>query len=107
MPALTPSTQSAVQHLPAEATTVRKVVKALKDAGTPVVNVWDGEELIPVSGQNEVLEAVFAVDCAWLRTASGAEVFIVLGNGWDALSDYSVSLEDALAPVNEYLMSKD
>jgi ABC-type sugar transport system substrate-binding protein len=103
---LTASTKSAVQALPAEATTVRKVVKALKDAGTPVVAVWDGEELVPVKNRDEVLEAVFAVDQAWLRTESGAEVFIVLGNEWDALTDYSVSLEDALAPVNEYLQGK-
>jgi hypothetical protein len=103
---LSPSTKSAVEALPAEATTVRKVWKALKDAGNPVVSVWDGEESIPVSNRDEVLEAVFAVDQAWLYTESGAFVLIILGNEWDALSDYNVSLEDALKPVNDYLQSK-
>jgi hypothetical protein len=103
---LSPSTKSAVQHLPAEATTVRKVVKALKDAGSPVVAVWDGEERVPVSNRDEVLEAVFAVDEAFLYTASGSWVRIILGNEWDALSDYTVDLEDALKPVNDYLQSK-
>lgn len=91
---------------PAEATIVRKVVRALKAAGTPVVNVWDGEENNPVRTEKDVLEQVFNLDQAWLKTADGAWVFIVLGNEWDALTDYSVSLEAALKPVNEYLESK-
>lgn len=105
--ALSEFAQKSVAALPAEATTVRKVYKALKDAGNPVVRVWDGEESIPVSTRDECLEAVFAVDQAWLYTASDQMAFIVLGNGWDALTDYSVSLEDVLSPVNDYLMTKD
>jgi ABC-type sugar transport system substrate-binding protein len=104
---LTASTRAAVEHLPAEATTVRKVYAALKAAGTPVVTVWDGEEDVAVTSRDETLEAVFAVDQAWLKTASGAYVFIVLGNGWDALSDYSMSLEAALESVHDYLLGKD
>ena len=99
--------KSSVAALPAEATTVRKVYAALKAAGTPVTEVFDGEEYVPVASRDEALEAVFAVDQAWLRTASGSWVFVVLGNGWDALSDYTTDLEDALSPVNEYLMGKD
>lgn len=105
--ALSEWTASAVQNLPKEANLVRKVVKALKDAGTPVVNVWDGEELVPVSGEHQVLDAVFAVDMSWLRTASGAEVLIILGNEWDAVSDYSESLEAALDPVIQYAIDQD
>jgi len=104
--ALSEFAKSSVAALPAEATTVRKVWKALKDAGNPVVRVWDGEESIPVTTRDECLEAVFGVDQAWLYTATDQMVFIVLGNEWDALSDYSVSLEDTLAPVNEYLQGK-
>lgn len=103
---LSESTKSSLAALPAEATTVRKVWKALKDAGNPVVRVWDGEESVPVATRDECLEAVFAVDQAWLYTASDQMVFVVLGNEWDALSDYSVSLEDVLKPVNDYLESK-
>lgn len=52
------------------------------------------------------MEAVFAVDQAWLKTAEGAWVFIVLGNEWDALTDYTTDLEEALEPVNAYLDTK-
>jgi len=95
-----------IANNPAEATIVRKVYQALKDAGTPVVSVWDGVEDTPVTSQQETLEQVFNLDQAWLKTATGAWVLIILGNEWDALSDYTVSLEDALKPVNAYIESK-
>lgn len=98
--------KDAIANSPAEATIVRKVWKALKDAGNPVVSVWDGVESTPVATRQELLEQVFNLDQAWLYTKSGAFVFIVMGNEWDALADYNVSLEEALAPVNAYLQSK-
>jgi hypothetical protein len=99
-------TAQAVKNSPEEATIVRKVAAALSKAGDPIVNVWDGGDDNPVDSTDSILQAVFAVDISRLYTKSGGWVLIVLGNEWDALADYTVSLEDALAPVNAYLLNK-
>ncbi len=96
-------TRKAVEHLPIEARIVRKIVSTLKAAGTPVTKVWDGEEYVPVRTRDAVLDAVFAVDIARLYTADGSWVLIVLGNEWDALADYTLSLEGALVPVHDWI----
>jgi hypothetical protein len=85
----------------------RKVIRALKAAGTPVVAVWDREERIETPTEHEAMEAVFAVDEAWLLTASGSWVRITLGNEWDALTDYTVDLEDTIAPVSDWAGDQD
>jgi len=97
---------NSIKSHPAEATIVRKVFKALKEAGTPITSVWDGEENTKVGSLQEVLELVFNLDEAFLRTSDGSWVRIILGNEWDALCDYTVDLEDALASVNAYIATK-
>lgn len=92
--------------LPAERKTLRKVVKALKDAGKPVVIVHDGEEDTPVTTLRSIQEQVFNLDDAWLVTEDGSWVRLVLGNGWDTLTDYTVDLEDILLPVTRYIEKK-
>lgn len=91
---------------PAEATIVRKVYKALKDAGFPITSVFDGEEDTKVESLQDVLDLAFNLDDCFLRTSNDGWVRIVMGNEWDALADYTLSLEDALAPVNRYIESK-
>lgn len=82
---------------------VRKVVKALTQADKPVVSVRYGPgEEVPAGTIAETVDAVFAVDECYLMTDDGW-VFIVLGNGWDVISDYTLHLEDALAPVEEWI----
>lgn len=105
--ALTPFTRSTVEALPVEARLVRKVFKALKDAGKPVTHVHDGEELVPVKTRDDVLEVVFSVDASRIMTEDGSWVLIILGNGWDVVSDYTTNLEDALKPVNDYAMENE
>lgn len=79
---------------------VRKLVREMKAAGWIAINVYDGEETVPVSTEAEVLDNVFAVDDSRIvfrktvvplapmrRTA-----VIVLGNdGWDCIDDHSCS----------------
>lgn len=96
----------AIKASPAEATTIRKVVCALKAAGTPIVKVYDGEEFVNVKTEQDILNEAFNLDWCRLYTEDNSWVFIVMGNEWDALSDYTLDLEDALAPVNEYLATK-
>lgn len=96
-----------IANSPIEARLVRKVVRALKAAGSPVVSVWDGEEDCPVKSEKDVLSLVFNLDQAWLKVESGAWVFLVLGNEWDVICDYSVSLEEPLEPVFAYIEKND
>lgn len=82
---------------------VRRVFDALETAGNPVVAVFDGGQRIECSTLDEVFSVVFDVDFSTIITQSGATVSIVCGNEWDALSDYSMSLEPALAAVNAWI----
>ena len=100
---LSPFIQNAVDNNFIEAEIVKRLFKALAAAGNPVVNVWDGEEDNPVTTLEEVYEVVFNLDQSHLFTESGAWVFLVSGNDWDMISDYNVSLEDAIKPVNDWV----
>jgi len=86
-----------------EAKIVRRVFDALAAAGTPIVSVWDGEESTPATTRKAVVELAANLDMLHLYTEDGSWVFIVNGNEWDALSDYTVNLEAAIAPVYEWI----
>lgn len=92
-----------IKHLPIENKILKKIVKALAKAGNPVVSVWDGEEDNKVSGLREIQVQVFNLDSCHLYTESDGWVFLVLGNGWDTLSDYTVSLEDTLKETMDWI----
>lgn len=92
-----------IANSPIEVEIVRRVVRAMREAGTPVVSVWDGEERTAATREQDILDLVFNLDIAYLETASGSWVMIMLGHEWDALADYAVSLEDALAPVEAWI----
>lgn len=79
---------------------VRKLVRKMKAAGWMAINVFDGEETVPVSSETEVLDNVFAVDDSRIVFRKAVAPFapmrrtavIVLGNdGWDCIADGSVS----------------
>lgn len=91
---------------PAERKVLRKIVKALKDNGTPVTEVYDTEEYTKVSSLRSIQEQVFNLDEAWLLTESGSWVRFTMGNEWDCLTDYTTDLEEALAPISEYINKK-
>ncbi len=97
---------TAIKNSPAEASIVRKIVRACKRAGNPIVRVWDGEEFNAVSTERDVMEQVFNLDECKLYTQSGGWVYFVNGNEWDALSDYTVSLESIIDPVSDWAMEK-
>lgn len=67
------------------------LLKHLHAAGEGIPAVDDGEVTIAYDTMREVLEAVFAVDDCVLRYPSGV-VQIILGNGIDCISDWSVRL---------------
>jgi hypothetical protein len=103
---------------------VRKVVKALNaspDKAHHVVGVWDGEEFETATSPDEVLDLLSNLDqghivsgdyaietdrsATFFRTPLSADnwVFIVNGNEWDALSDYTTDLDEVLASVNAWV----
>lgn len=100
--ALTDWTRKGIAHMPIEARMIRLVVKSLKAAGTPVVKVWDSEEWEDTPTRDDVLNAAFNLDECFLYTESGSWVRIVMGNDIDCVVDYTLDLEEALAPVDAY-----
>lgn len=104
---------------------VRKVVKALNaspDNAHHVVGVWDGEEFETATTPDQVLDILANLDQGHivsgnyqinsgpdfafsLRSPLSADswVFIVNGNEWEALSDYTTDLEEVLASVNGWI----
>ena len=64
---------------------IRQIIRALRDKGYSLVEVWDGEETVKVRTESEAIDAVMAVDDATLffRTPDGRYnpwVRFVLGN---------------------------
>lgn len=88
---------------------VSRVINAAVKGGWVLDYVNDYEEHLPVANKTEALNAVMAVDMAYLhvkrfeRTKSGAldlqtgYVWFVLGNEpYEVAADYTINLEDAL-----------
>lgn len=102
-----PFTHDQIARRPLEARILKRIVKALEKAGNPVVSVWDTEEQSPVSSAGDVIHLAYNLDELYLYTKSGAWVRIIMGEGWDVICDYTVSIEDALAPVNEWVTEQE
>lgn len=104
MTALDPHTLQSMHHRPVEAKIARKLARELKKAGNDIVSVWyepDGSEKVDVNGENEILNAIFAVDVCWLVTKTGW-VFYIIGNTYDAISDYTTDLEPIMGPILDW-----
>lgn len=98
------------KHHHIEAAILSRLVKALEDAGDPIVQVWyeanpSPDDKVKVTDLASIEHEVFNLDFSWLITKKGRFVWFILGNEWDAISDYTASLEDALKPVNEWIES--
>lgn len=88
---------------PVEARIVRKIVRAMKAAGTPWAICWDGEQKYAVGTEAEIMDAVFSVDEPYLFTEDGCWIRFAMGEGWEIVADYAAGLEDTLAPVFAYI----
>lgn len=92
--------ENEMRRRPDEAAAVRKIIRALKKAGKPVVRVqYDaaGGDFIDTPTEKAVMLEVFNLDEAWLVTEDGAWVFIVMGEDpEDMPTDYSLSLDGIL-----------
>jgi hypothetical protein len=85
-----------------EALIVRRLVTALLDAGLEIT-VNDGEEDC-YTGRDpaKIFEAMMSTDEDVLITTRGS-VWLIYGNGFDLISDYSVRLEEVIRPVSEWV----
>lgn len=101
-----PFTTDQIAKRPLEAQILKRIVNALKRAGNPVVSLWDGEESSPVETVGDVVHLAYNLDEFHLYTKSGAWVYFIMGQDYDAIADYTMSIEDALKPVNDWLQSK-
>lgn len=99
--------QQAAHYHPVETKIVRKVIRALKAAGTPVVAIWDTEEISYATLERDLMELVFNLDEAWLVTEDGGWVRITLGDEWYAITDYTLDLEAALAGVEAWITKNE
>lgn len=79
----------------------RKIIRALKLAGDPVVKVYDGEENVK-GKERDLLEAVHSVDDSTLYTQSGAFIRIIGGNEseCDCVADWSMSIDETMKTVH-------
>lgn len=99
--------QAQMHYHPIERRIVRRVIRALKAAGTPVTSIWDGEETTAVKTEREAMAVAFNLDWAMLSTETGSYVLVHIGNKWEAITDYTLDLEAALADVNAWTMAND
>lgn len=88
---------------PIETGILSRLYAAFEEAGNPITLIYDGEEDAPITSEREMFETAMNLDQCWLKPQSGGWVFIVLGNEWDAISDYTISHEETLAPVNKWI----
>ncbi len=93
---------SQIAKRPIEREIIERIAKALRDVGNPVVRIWDGEENVAVSTDQSILDQAFNLDELSLHTADGSGVFLVMGEGWDMITDYHLSLDSALEPVMQW-----
>lgn len=92
-----------IARRPIEAAIVKRLVKAFAEAGKPIVKVGDGETLYRVEGLDEINREVFNLDEAWLITEDESWVFLTMGEQQDLICDYSINLEDIIAPVQSWI----
>jgi hypothetical protein len=79
-----------------------RLYTAFNKAGNPIRFVDDGDEMNPVANREEFWYQVLNLDEFYLHTATGQWVRIVMGNEWDAIVDYVISLEETMTPINEF-----
>ena len=81
---------------PIEARIVRKLYSELAANSERIVKVWDGEEYVNVSSEQDVLNEAFNLDELRVYTMGGDYVLLIMGEGADVIADYTVYLESSM-----------
>lgn len=99
------------QRLAIERAIIKHLIETMAAHGWTLHHVFDGEEDVHVSSVDAALDAVFSVDDSTLVFENDRHrrhwVLLILGNGYDVISDYSYdeSFEAAMAVSTAYVES--
>lgn len=89
----------AIAAHPTEARLIRRLWWKAAKEGNPVVSTWDHEEAVEVKSLRELQEVVFNLDEVYIYLKSGAWVYFIMGEGEDAVCDYTTDIE----PIIDYV----
>jgi len=98
-------------HTQAESLIVNTLLARLLNACKATISVSDGEEttLVRSDDREAIIEAMFSTDSDVLiihrEGKRDGSILLIYGNGWDLISDYSVSLEEVIEPINKLITS--
>ena len=102
------------QRIALEKRIVRYALTSAEDAGWKVHSVDDGGALVKVNSIEDAINTVFSVDTSTVKFRNAelksAALFIVLGNGYDVLTDYTFlpnmsSFSNAMTKAENYVNS--
>jgi hypothetical protein len=102
-----------IANHPAEAAIIALIVEVTNAAHDPITSAYpregwdspDDADVIEAGNLSDINNIAFNLDYVTLETASGRIIQIVMGEGWECMPDYSLSLEHILKPV-EALVEK-
>ena len=86
---------------------IRQVIRALKAADYPLVHVYDGEEEIEVTTETEAIDAITAVDDAYLyvrtpnRGILGWVRFVMGNDPEEVVCNHTTNLSPVIDPVTK------
>lgn len=91
-----------------EYATARTIIDTLRRHGITVTRVgYDGRdgggERFNDATTEEIMAAATATDSATFDTSNGEYVWLVWGNGFDVIADYSAGLEEIMEPIEDRL----
>lgn len=106
------------QRMAIERLVIQKLLDTARLAGWSVPCVYDGQDNVPCSTDQDVLDAVFSVDECHIRVCKRFDVrtvpctvFIVLGNdGWDCICDHSTKpefLAEVMDPLDDWIDAEE
>lgn len=94
---------SQIEARPIEAKIIKRIYNTLKRAGFPVKKTWDTVDIERVNSLDEVYTIAFNLDEVYLIVKTGSWVRLTMGEEWDLICDYTLDLEEALKPVNDWI----
>lgn len=84
-----------------ELITRRVIVELINHFGSVVIDD-DDHGTGPVSDVDEALNVAMSLDCVLFKTTGGVVMMVYGNDGFDAIADYSTSLEHIIGPITEW-----
>lgn len=77
---------------------IRETIDALREAGNPVIAVYDGTEHYPITNAEGIEAEARKHAEAYLLTSNGAWVHLVMG-GDNVIADHALDIEPIMRPI--------